>query len=101
MSNIPFLPHLLAFGSFLLLGLALTVVAYFWRDMTRPVRRMLGLHVWRYRNPYDRTCEGCGRHQVEHSRHYTDRTGWWETFKKGNGNLMVCKSKKAKMEAKA
>lgn len=94
-------PYVFALGSFLVLAVLLFFLAYFWRDLTRPVRRVLGVHVWHYRNPHDRTCEGCGRHQVEHARHYTDSRGWWETFREGNGNLLICKAKKTNLEAKA
>lgn len=88
------------FGS-LFSTLILATLLYFGRDLMRPVRRVLGLHVWSYRNPHDRTCDGCGRHQVEHARHYTDTRGWWETFQEGNGNLLRCSTKKSVMGRQA
>lgn len=44
-------------------------------------------HKWVYRNPYDRTCEKCGQHEVEHcwSMESWNR-GFWEIFKDGDGS---------------
>lgn len=46
------------------------------------LRKLLGLHVWRYRNPYDRTCSVCGRHEVAHCWAWGGNS-WWEVFNEG------------------
>lgn len=49
------------------------------------LRKLLGLHVWRYRNPYDRTCVLCGRNEVEHC--WVDGTGReWKVFNEGSSD---------------
>jgi hypothetical protein len=45
--------------------------------------KVFGRHKWDYRNPYDRTCKTCGRHEVVHAWNVTD-SGWWEVFQMGN-----------------
>lgn len=51
--------------------------------MLTAIRRWLGLHHWRYRNPYDRTCKVCGRHEVSHCS-VSWRNAWWEVFSEGD-----------------
>lgn len=48
---------------------------------------LLPMHQWKYRNPYNRTCQVCGRHEVRH-RWAGDahRLGWWEVFDNGDIN---------------
>jgi len=44
-------------------------------------------HQWEYRNPYDRTCKICGRHEVEHCwgmSYFEWNSGWWEIFDDGD-----------------
>lgn len=41
-------------------------------------------HRWVYRNPYDRTCSVCGRHEVEHR--YYDTYDDWEVFSEGDSD---------------
>lgn len=42
-------------------------------------------HRWEYRNPYDRTCAICGRHEVSHCRGMeTWNIAWWEVFDEGD-----------------
>jgi hypothetical protein len=43
------------------------------------------VHKWKYRNPYDRTCELCGRHENTQARVFSRDDGseyiaaeWWE-----------------------
>ena len=52
-----------------------------WR---RAIWRIFGSHTWRYRNPYDRTCEVCGRNEVSHcaAMESWDRA-WWEVWNDG------------------
>lgn len=58
------------------------------RRLTRPLRAFLHrFHRWDYRNPYDRTCHICGRHEVEHRWHTEPGIGnrsWWEVFADGD-----------------
>jgi hypothetical protein len=44
-------------------------------------------HTWRYYNPYNRSCQMCGRHEVSHCRS-VDSWGnsWWEVFDEGDGS---------------
>lgn len=43
-----------------------------------------GFHFWVYRNPANRTCEICGKHQEQYVMAYEDtnwmssRYSWWE-----------------------
>lgn len=53
----------------------------------------LGLHQWEYRNPYDRTCTVCNRHEVNHCTpggNVLTKPGWWEVFRDGNPNAKPC-----------
>lgn len=84
-----------------LLGMSLSfylLLAY--RSLwTKPLRRVLGLHVWSYRNPFDRTCEQCRRHEVFHGWSYAPlHQGWWEVFNEGNGRRAICTTKTATRE---
>ena len=66
------------------------------------VRKYCGLHAWSYRNPYDRTCVKCGRNEVEHSYvgHSLYRSsGFWEVFKEGNGNNIICRKSKLPVDS--
>lgn len=47
------------------------------------LRRLLGLHIWHYHNPYDRTCSICGQHEVQHCRAWGG-SSWWEVFRDGD-----------------
>lgn len=43
----------------------------------------LGIHKWSYRNPFDRTCDICQKHQQEYARVFEGenpfyKQGWWE-----------------------
>lgn len=40
------------------------------------------MHRWHYRNPFDRECSVCGRHEVEHFRTTTSRS-YYEVFDYG------------------
>lgn len=42
-------------------------------------------HKWSYRNPYDRTCKVCKRHEVEYSLGFGSAwfRSWWETYSNG------------------
>ena len=46
------------------------------------------LHVWEYRNPFDRTCSVCGRHEVKYCNDIKDArdpfSGWWEVYSDGD-----------------
>lgn len=53
------------------------------RKYKRKIAKKFGWHSWRYRNPYDRTCDVCGRHEVEHCYDLTDKYGFWEVFHEG------------------
>lgn len=93
------MPNLM-FGLFVVaisMGLAGLILLMPW--VSRQLRKALGFHVWSYRNPHDRTCEKCGRHQVEHHHIVSERSTWWETFRQGNGNLLICKAKNTKVKA--
>jgi hypothetical protein len=46
-------------------------------------RKLLGLHQWKYRNPYDRTCKVCDRHEVAFSYDWSGPF-WWEVYSEGN-----------------
>lgn len=50
-----------------------------------------GRHKWEYRNPYDRTCAICGRHEVQYCADWRDVfdrfKGWWEAHREGNPAL--------------
>lgn len=35
-------------------------------------------HFWRYRNPANRTCTFCGKHQIQFARSWDMSRGWWE-----------------------
>lgn len=51
------------------------------------LRSILWRHHWQYRNPFDRTCKVCGRHEVGHSLpwNWNHRfKWWWEVFNEGN-----------------
>lgn len=52
--------------------------------MFRWIRRKLGMHEWEYRNPYDRTCEVCGRHEVQYCWSWDWGGGWWESHDDGD-----------------
>lgn len=42
-------------------------------------------HKWEYRNPYNRRCTVCGRHEFMHSRDNTfGSPSWWEIFSDGD-----------------
>ena len=43
----------------------------------------LGMHVWEYRNPADRTCLVCGRSECEFTRGSL-RDSWWEAIREGD-----------------
>lgn len=53
----------------------------------RKFLHFFGFHWWEYRNPFDRTCRVCKRHEVEHM--CSDdlpnlfARGWWECFDEG------------------
>ena len=60
--------------------LVLALVIWF----ARPVLRLAGLpiHIWVYRNPYDRTCKHCGEHQNFYQWTWSiGDNGWWEKMK--------------------
>lgn len=47
--------------------------------------KVFGRHKWNYYNPYDRTCEVCGRREVSHCADiYSWNRAWWETWNEGN-----------------
>lgn len=58
--------------------------------MLNKLRKWLGLHVWRYRNPFDRTCEVCGRNEVAHEFYGDPHDVRWVVFDDG----VVSKHKK-------
>lgn len=47
-------------------------------------------HRWKYRNPYDRTCKICGRHEQEecwadeYARYGMRARGIWEVYNEGD-----------------
>ncbi len=47
-------------------------------------------HRWEYRNPYDRTCKICGRHEQEecwadeYARYGMRARGTWEVYREGD-----------------
>jgi hypothetical protein len=47
-------------------------------------------HRWKYRNPYDRTCKICGRHEQEecwadeYARYGMRARGIWEVYREGD-----------------
>ena len=44
-----------------------------------------GGHSWKYRNPYDRTCQVCGKHEVSHCSDIENWSrAWWEIFAAGD-----------------
>ena len=56
-------------------------------------RNVLGLHTWSYRNPFDRTCTVCKRHEVNHCMaggNIWTKPGWWEVFNDGDMNANPC-----------
>lgn len=53
-------------------------------------------HSWHYRNPFDRTCKKCGRHEVSHCWSMsTWNKAWWEVF--NDGDAGEHKHRKAKL----
>lgn len=58
----------------------------------RWLRNALRMHHWRYRNPFDRTCRVCGRHEVFHGfdTALTHQNGWWELFDDGDATAKPC-----------
>lgn len=49
------------------------------------LRKNFWSHEWSYRNPYNRYCTVCGRHEIVHSNGehgFAERT-WWEVFDEG------------------
>ncbi len=51
------------------------------------VRRTLHMHVWVYRNPSDRKCKTCGRHEQEYTWNVHPPTlPWWEALDEGTPN---------------
>lgn len=50
------------------------------------IRKLLGMHRWLYRNPFDRRCQKCGRHEVFHGFEaaLTKQNGCWDVFDDGN-----------------
>lgn len=54
------------------------------------LRRFLSrFHRWQYRNPYDRTCLICGRHEVNYTwtiypTNPMTQRGWWEAHSEGD-----------------
>lgn len=53
-------------------------------------------HSWDYRNPFDRTCKKCGRHEVSHCWSMsTWNKAWWEVF--NDGDAGEHKHRKAKL----
>lgn len=48
------------------------------------IMRITDPHRWSNRNPFDRTCSICGRHEVKHC--YVDNwnNDWWEVFSDGD-----------------
>jgi hypothetical protein len=53
-------------------------------------RKTFWAHKWKYRNPYNRSCVTCGRHEIEFSdngKKPFDRTRgrhWWEAYNEGD-----------------
>lgn len=49
-------------------------------------------HIWSYRNPYDRTCTKCKRHEQEecwadeYARYGMESIGTWEVYNEGDGS---------------
>lgn len=58
-------------------------------------KKLFKLHTWKYRNPFNRRCSVCGRHEVFHSYDpiLTKVTGWWEIFKDGDSTAKPCGKK--------
>lgn len=49
------------------------------------VKRVLKKHhSWVYRNPYDRRCSVCNRHEVSHCFPDNWNASWWEVFNDGD-----------------
>lgn len=48
------------------------------------LHRLTVRHKWEYRNPYDRTCKVCGRHEVSHCWAGSWGSSWWEVFREGD-----------------
>lgn len=47
--------------------------------------KVFGRHQWHYRNPFDRTCQVCGRYEVSHCASMEAWTpAWWETWNDGD-----------------
>ena len=48
-------------------------------------------HRWNYHNPYERTCDICGRREVQHcadiKHFYNAFKGWWEVWDRGDPGL--------------
>ena len=58
-------------------------------------------HIWKYRNPYDRTCMKCHRNEKEecwaddYARYGIRARGTWEVYHEGDGS---CEKKSKKDE---
>ena len=42
------------------------------------LHKTLGVHYWKYRNPYDRVCQICDKHQSWYMFTWINKRGWWE-----------------------
>lgn len=47
-------------------------------------RTIFWRHRWEYRNPFDRRCTVCGKHQVKHCWPCDYLRDWWETWEDGD-----------------
>ena len=46
---------------------------------------IFGRHKWTYRNPYDRTCSVCGKHEIVYCSNVKGQSNsWWEVFNDGD-----------------
>lgn len=62
--------------------------------LRRLLRKPLRLHRWSYRNPYERRCLACGRHEVMHTWNTAPPSGsWWEVFDDGDASVKPCGKK--------
>ncbi len=47
-------------------------------------------HTWEYRNPFDRVCTKCGRHENAYQYSWGGRSWWEEVYPKPMNSLKCC-----------
>jgi len=54
------------------------------------IRALFSFHIWKYYNPFNRTCIKCDRHEVKHGYHM-NAIGQWEVFNEGDKSKLCNK----------